>query len=276
MPRELPAHYVQKKVRFAVSNRKSDSYEIHFHSFYEIYYFVTGDADYLVEGNKYRLKPGSLILLSPNTLHGVRINSDADYVRCAVHFDRSFVSAELRPLLLSSFPGSKKNSPKEVFYENTDEYGLYELLKQLVAAQQQPEPICSQYYRIFLEALLAQISLMSKTLSPTTITSHVSAVITDIIRYLNEHLAEPLSLDFLSSHFFISKYYLNRAFRKATGTTVMDYVIYKRVVLARQLMLDGCTASDAALQAGFGDYTAFYRAYRKILKVSPGEDKRTM
>lgn len=72
--------------------------------------------------------------------------------------------------------------------------------------------------------------------------------------------------------FFISKYYMNRAFKKATGTTVMDYLIYKRVIMARQLILNGHTASDAAAQSGFGDYSTFYRAYKKLMHHAPSED----
>ena len=66
---------------------------------------------------------------------------------------------------------------------------------------------------------------------------------------------------------------MNRAFKKDTGTTVMDYLIYKRVVMARQLMLNGFTASDAANETGFGDYSTFYRAYKKVMGCRPGADR---
>ena len=126
---------------------------------------------------------------------------------------------------------------------------------------------------MFLEALLAEISLMCQTLRPSTPDSSASGTITDIIRYLNEHLTEPVTLDELSGRFFISKYYMNRAFKKATGTTVMDYLIYKRIVMARQLMLNGFTAADAANETGFGDYSTFYRAYKKVMGCRPGADR---
>ena len=114
---------------------------------------------------------------------------------------------------------------------------------------------------------------MCQTLRPSTPDSSASGTITDIIRYLNEHLTEPVTLDELSGRFFISKYYMNRAFKKATGTTVMDYLIYKRVVMARQLMLNGFTAADAANETGFGDYSTFYRAYKKVMGCRPGADR---
>ena len=160
-----------------------------------------------------------------------------------------------------------------MFYEKTEDYGLYAYFEHLIWSQKQPDALSSSYYAMFLEALLAEISLMCQTLRPSTPDSSASGTITDMIRYLNEHLTEPVTLDDLSSRFFISKYYMNRAFKKATGTTVMDYLIYKRVVMARQLMLNGFTASDAANETGFGDYSTFYRAYKKVMGCRPGADR---
>ena len=76
---------VSGKVNFTTSHMKSDTFEVHYHSCYEIYYFLKGDADYMVEGREYHLTPHSLILLSPYVFHGVRVNSTTDYVRCP-HF----------------------------------------------------------------------------------------------------------------------------------------------------------------------------------------------
>lgn len=273
MYKEVFINNKSHRVDFNSNNYKTNSYDIHYHSVYEIYYFLAGDADYLVEGKEYHLTPHSLLLLSPHAFHGVRVNSEADYIRCSIHFDAASLTPERRQLLLSSFPGNEKNSPKEVFYEHTEEFELLTFFRQMIESQKQPAPICTEYYSIYLEALLAQISLMCRSLSPTTAISNVPSAITDIIHYLNEHLNEPITLDFLSKRFFISKYYMNRTFKKATGTTVMDYLINKRVIMAKQLILNGHTTTDAAHLSGFSDYSAFYRSYKKIMGCRPGADK---
>lgn len=265
-----------QSIHFSVSHYRSSEYEIHYHTFYELYYFVGGDADYLVEGTEYRLTPHSLLLLSPYAFHGVRVNSDAPYVRCVIQFAPEALSAERRAFLLSSFPGSKKNSPKEVFYEHTEQFGLYDCLDRLIQSQKQPTALREQYYPIYLEALLAQVSLMCQTLSPTQVSSSAPEAITDILSYLNDHLTDPITLDGLSRRFYISKYYMNRAFKRATGTTVMDYIINKRIIMARQMIRNGQTAADAAITSGFGDYSSFYRAYKKVIGCGPAEDKQNI
>ena len=90
-----------------------------------------------------------------------------------------------------------------------------------------------------------------------------------VIRYLNNNIDKDLSLDRLARKFFVSKYYLCRAFKKHNGTSVHGYINHKRVMFAKQLIEEGETASGAAYKVGFGDYSAFYRAYVKILGVSP-------
>lgn len=62
---------------------------------------------------------------------------------------------------------------------------------------------------------------------------------------------------------------MNKVFRKATGTTVFDYLLHKRITAAQQLLITGYSAQEAASQAGFGDYSSFYRAYTRINGHSP-------
>ncbi|MDD3279071.1 MAG: AraC family transcriptional regulator [Lachnospiraceae bacterium] len=258
-----------REIRFLTTNTPSDSYGIHSHHFYEIYYFVSGNADYMVEGKEYHLTPHSLILLSPNSFHGVRVNTAEDYVRCSVHFPAEDVSAERRQLLLGSFPEAARGSAREIFFEHTEDFGLHPFLKNLIASQDAPALPHDRYYTIFLEALLAQISLLCQDLTPTAPKLIVPNTITELIAYLNEHLSEHITLDSLAEHFYISKYYMNRSFKKATGTTVIDYLIYKRVIFARQLILNGVSAENAAFDSGFSEYSTFYRAYKRVLGCSP-------
>ena len=95
-----------------------------------------------------------------------------------------------------------------------------------------------------------------------------------LLRYIDEHFTEPITLDTLSARFYVSKSQLNQTFRQMTGTTVIDYIIRKRIAYAQQLLLNGVSAAQAGAAAGFGDYTSFYRAYKKHFGCSPNHDKR--
>lgn len=258
---------------YRITNHLQPQYCCHFHDYYEVYYFISGDADYLVEGREFHLTPHSLILLSPYILHSVKVNSHADYIRYCIYFRPEDILPERRSFLLSCFPGnSKYEKRQEVFFENTQKYGLETYFQNILHLNtlpaQQPH-----YYPIFLEALLSQIHFMSQALHPSNLSLATPSKITDIISYLNSHLTEDITLDDLAARFFLNKYYINRAFKKATGTTIMNYLTYRRIILAKQYLLNGDTACEAAEKVGFSDYSAFFRAYKKVLGHSPSTDK---
>lgn len=124
-------------------------YHYHFHSAYEVYYFVAGDADYLVDGREYHLSPHSLLLLAPNVLHSIRVNSDADYIRYCLFFSPDDIIAERRSLLLSTFPIRPGHNNQIVYYENLEEYHLTDFFQYFQYLENLSDAMRVQYYPIF-------------------------------------------------------------------------------------------------------------------------------
>ena len=91
-------------------------------------------------------------------------------------------------------------------------------------------------------------------------------------RYIDSHLTASLSLEELARQFFVSKFYLCRVFKTQCKLPVGQYIRQKRIELAASMMQSGETASSAAFCAGFGDYSTFYRAHKKISGKSPMEN----
>ena len=60
-----------------------------------------------------------------------------------------------------------------------------------------------------------------------------------------------------------------RLFRRETGTTVHGYLTERRLALARELMADGLSATDACFRSGFRSYCSFTRAYGKQFGATP-------
>jgi AraC-like DNA-binding protein len=123
-----------------------------------------------------------------------------------------------------------------------------------------------------LGCMLEIISLVSKYYE----TNHdkdpgmdLPARLTPILAYLNQHLAEDLSLERLEKLFFISRYHLSRLFKKHTGSTIHEYIVYKRISLAKQLLKDGANVTEACMGSDFNDYTGFLRMFKKKVGVLP-------
>lgn len=165
-------------------------------------------------------------------------------------------------------------SEREVYYEHSDLFHIHDYFQAIISCYQQQNDIYSELMPVYVEGLLAKMTMMCQTLSPIPHNDTVSERLTDIIEYLNKHMDESITLDSLEKIFFINKHYLNRLFRKATGTTVMDYLQYKRITLAQELLLEGYPAQETAIRVGFPEYSTFYRAYCKLVGHSPKEDRR--
>ena len=82
-----------------------------------------------------------------------------------------------------------------------------------------------------------------------------------------------MTLDNLARYFFVSKFYLCRVFKKHNGISIHSYINQKRIIIAKQYIDSGMSAAAAADMVGYADYSAFYRAYVKIVGRSPTAQK---
>ena len=249
-------------------------YALHCHNFYEVFYFLSGDADYLVEGVNYQPTPGSVLLLSPHAFHGVRVNSTAPYRRYSLHFHPDLLLPERRDFLLRAFPQTGENARQPIYFKHTEQFHLLSYLESLESCSRKSNEFQAQMLPICVEALLMQIADMSDSCNAFSKQSDTPQTqLSSILFYLNQHLKDPVTLDEISDHFFISKHHLNKVFKKTTGTTVIDYLLRKRIAYAQMLLFNGCHAKEAAANSGFLDYSSFYRSYVRILGHPPGADR---
>ena len=248
-------------VSHSVSTRKTDAYSLHCHPFCEIYYFLSGDVDYLVEGVYYHPAPHSLLLLAPGTFHGFRTNSLSLYERYTLHFDPQLLSGASQELLLSPF-----FSPR-IYVSSARAYLPY--LSGLYACSGLPAPASDECAQAHLIALLGQLRLELGEAAQPEAASQNATLTQQVISYLSLHLAQHNTLDSLARRFFVSRSHLSRAFYHETGASVAEYIRRKRLIYADTLRRHGMSATEAALKAGFGDYSTYYRT----LKREQGNDK---
>src|SRR5450830_1504915 len=88
--------------------------------------------------------------------------------------------------------------------------------------------------------------------------------------YIESHYAAPLSLQAIAQVGGASRYHLTRTFGLATGHSVMRYVRARRLsVAARALAQSAQDILAVALEAGYGSYEAFTRAFREQFQCTP-------
>ncbi|MFV0414357.1 MAG: helix-turn-helix domain-containing protein [Oscillospiraceae bacterium] len=245
------------------SNEPTDGYVSHCHAMYEIFFFMQGNIDYKVEGCEYTLSPESILLIAPGIFHGVKINTTQVYHRFSVHFMPELLTEQERETLLACFYGEK------IYYPALSRFEMEHYFRSILECAAMPAKLQAVALKSRITALLTQISYMYE--SGVAQPSFRNRNIQEMVLYLNENIKTNVSLDMLAEKFYLSKNHLNVVFRRATGTTVNQYLRVKRLALAQKSMLEGAPASQAAAEAGFGDYSNFYRAYKAFFGGAPSK-----
>ncbi len=95
----------------------------------------------------------------------------------------------------------------------------------------------------------------------------------NLIFYIEDHLDKELSLDLLAKEFFVSKYHIAHVFKDHLGMSIHQYITKKRLALCREAILGEMSITQAYQTFGFGDYSSFYRAFKKEYGISPRDFK---
>ena len=89
------------------------------------------------------------------------------------------------------------------------------------------------------------------------------------LRRLDSAPDQSVSLAELAALSGVSRFQLLRGFAREVGITPHAYLVQRRVRLARQLLADGQTPAQTAIQAGFADQSHMTRAFVRQLGITP-------
>ena len=107
------------------------------------------------------------------------------------------------------------------------------------------------------------------------LSSPLSEKLRSVAAYLDEHYTEEISLDFLSENFFISKYYLSREFKKEFGTTIIQYILAKKITYAKELLrYSNSSIEDISTLCGIDDASYFNKVFRKLEGCTASEYRK--
>jgi AraC-like DNA-binding protein len=243
-------------------------HRLHFHEDVEILLSLSGSGNFFIEDEFYPLRRGALFLLREATLHKSVVNDP--YKRYVLHISPETLqefSTQRSDLVAFTQKVSGRN--KQLNDEQT--HALTEMFREL-------EGPCGSFFcgdikrtARLLDFLIATFSLFedAETNSKNKSTNFDFAKIAPLIKYIPANIAEPLSLDNLSAHFFIDKYHMCHIFKSATGFSVMEYIIHCRVLKARELLRQGLRVQEVGERVGFRNNAHFIRTFGALTGTSP-------
>ncbi|URZ15098.1 AraC family transcriptional regulator [Clostridium felsineum] len=258
---------------FHLKDKKSQSFEFHYHDFNKIIIFISGKVTYLIEGKAYELRPWDILLVNNHDVHKPIIDSKKTYERIIIWANSEFIEKHNYDNcnLANCFEVAKEKSFNLVRLKNEFKDNIKFIINSLeesIVSEEFGSKLLSNSLFMQLIVYLNRVHLAKSYLKDKD-TFQYDKQIEKILKYINTNLNNDLSIENIAQRFFISKYYLMHKFKKETGYTVHNYVLQKRLLLSKDMIKDGETITKTYLQCGFKDYSSYFRAFKKLFGKSP-------
>ena len=232
----------------------------HRHIECEILYMIDGEVELQLDGHVYHIVSDSLLLMPPDCHHHWKWPSERISHRMSIHFLLDLLNEEemgffqnllIKPIHLLN--GSLHNL--DFYVKAVAECFLMETSLQKITLKSRVVSLLSQIHYL----------LYAKAVKPVVLDERIRKVIV----YIGDNLQEDISLNDLSDRFAITKNHLNFLFHNNVGMPIKKYLTAKRLGYARQEVQCGARLTEAAYQAGFNDYSSFYRAHKSFYGSAP-------
>lgn len=245
----------------------------HSHGHYEIFFLLRGSLRIIVEELDLNPVLGETLIFPPNCMHRVtHTDSSVPYERFYIYLSKEYLNAVSTEDYNFIAELDKLTAGKRCYFR-PGEQAVQELVEQAdeiieAAMDTSPAAVLANRCRMTMY-LIRLLGLLEQSIAETA--DSASSRMNDLIRYINQNAAQPLSLDRLAEVFGISKYVLLHEFKDYTGMSIYQYILTRRVILAQQLIQQGAKPNQACEQSGFTDYTSFYRAFKARTGKSPNQ-----
>ncbi len=260
---------------FHLKDRKEEQYDYHYHEFNKMILLLSGKVTYMIEGKTYFLKPWDILLINHHDIHRPVIDASEPYERIILWISPEYIRrfCEEGDDLSACFSLTGERRMNLIRLES----GLQERMRELIAELERSVKGKEYGSRQMAEALFVQILVYLNRIQLGEPAKQGEDVlkydprIESLLKYINAHLRDELTIDRLAAQCYISRFYLMHRFKEETGYTIYNYIMQKRLLLTKDLMEQGVGAAQAAQESGFREYSAFLRAFKKNFGITPTE-----
>ncbi len=223
------------------TQRNINRHEIRFH---ELTFLIEGEMTYYVNDEAYHMRSGDVIYLPAGSFRQRDMGEGKNN-----YISVNFHSLERIPL---------KNHT-----QNAINREVKLLLDYFDLVYANTTIVNKKKMGYILDAIILQISDNIAVNAEASVATQISA-------YLSRHYTEKLTLEDISREMFFSTAYCESEFRKATGRSIIQYLIDLRISEAKKLLKEtSMSCAGIAAVVGFEDANYFSRIFKKRTGHSP-------
>lgn len=244
--------------------------EYHYHEFCKLLLLISGSGGYSVEGQRYSLQSGDAVLIGSRCVHRPEFELNTPYERIILYISPDFLrKASTEDCdLLECFSGKWGHVLRPPQGSARRLLSLASALERELSGDSYGRVILSNGLLLRLLVEIGRDLNRSDALLPAPIQPQNDRIL-EVLRYIDDHLAEDISIDDLAERVYLSKYHMMRLFRGETGSSIHGYITQRRLMLARDLMAGGMSATESCFRSGFRSYSAFTRTYGRHFGTTP-------
>lgn len=254
----------------------------HLHDWHEFVYVHSGQGAFFIDRTIYEMRAGDLFLIPANTIHRAHPDAVDPVTSTAVFFNPMLVPMQSLGEPFSYMECFERSRHKRTYVIKCSdmlrtvlEQGLTEIHDELQASA----PGMRHAVSLLLQRILLFIGREIGTEHPTP-SQMLSPVfgpawIRDALLYIDGHYTEDIGLSDLSKRAAVSPAHFSRVFKQLTGMNVTGFIVAKRIVKAKELLL----ASDRnvaviASECGFENMPHFHRLFKRLAGQTPAAYRR--
>lgn len=223
---------------------------MHTHIYYELVYYI-GKGVTRINGIDFNYITGSYVIIPPNSPHSETALIDQEM------YVFGFV-----------IEGTPPELSNQILFDDTGK--IRELLNEMLTELNQRHSA----YRQRMNLLLSDILLLSMRKQEAGNTEPIDHKIDLIYNYLDNYYNLDINLKKLADSMAYSYDYLRHFFKEREKISMKEYILQKRIVSAKQLLLSNTSIQKIAQHLGFSSPAHFATVFRQKTGMSAREYRK--
>ena len=257
---------------FAIAHlyKEEKTMDMHIHDCHEIYYSISGGKQFLIDNKIYTIEPGDIFIINQYESHKITQVDKMVHERIVLSIHPEYTrrlstaQTDLDACFSDRAEGFSHRIPLNKEQQNRFLYYISKITDAGGYGQDLVEQTAFTELLLLINGAVRTIHLPEAAESRT-----YNHQVDDILAYINLNIAFPITIEQLSGEFFLSESYICRIFKSATGTTINKYISARRISIAKSLLRDGASVTEAYEKSGFSDYSNFFKTFTKAVGISP-------
>lgn len=255
---------------FVNERKRSFSSPTHIHNFWELTYCQSNcGIQVTLDGTRHILQRGDIVCIPPGCPHASFVpesgeESTSDYV--------VWISPDFLRGVQEEFPYLRQDpAPGGTVLHTVDT--VWEPMGTLFQIAAMESGSHAPGWEAALHSLtVLMLTHLTRALAETAIQPQSGGkqeLLDQLLEYVEINLGEKITLEDVAKRFWVSQSTITHLFNKKMGISFRKYIIRRRLAEAKNLIAENMPMEKVAVRVGFGDYSAFYRAFKQEYGISP-------